>query len=536
MKRRNFIQNIALVSAAIPVLSSCAPQEKKRDTISDSPQEFSLNEINVDQLQEKMKSGELTSRSITEMYLNRIDAVDKNGPTINSVIELNADALSIADSLDAERKSGKVRGLLHGIPILIKDNIDTADKMMNTAGSIAMEGNLPSTDSFIVKKLRAAGAVILGKTNLSEWANFRSSQSTSGWSSRGGQTKNPYVLDRNPCGSSSGSGSAVAANLCAIAIGTETDGSIICPSSINGVVGIKPTVGLCSRSGIIPISHTQDTPGPMARSVHDAAILLGALTGVDELDSATKKSEGKFLTDYTLFLDKNGLKGKRLGLEKSYLKGHQGVSDLLKNAVDQIKKQRAEIIEIDFLKQLESVGKDEFTVLLFEFKEDLNKYLAGAKGKVKSLKELIEFNKQKEALAMPWFKQDLLEKSEAKGDLKSKEYIDALNHSLSLTRKAINKTMDDNKLDAICGPSFGPSWCTDWVNGDYSTGYGFSTPAAIAGYPHITVPMGQVSGLPIGLSFFGKEFSEGSLVSLAYAYEQASMNRRPPEFKKSILS
>jgi amidase len=483
-----------------------------------------------------MKSGQLTSRSITEMYLKRIDEIDRNGPAVNSVIELNPDALSIADAMDAERKSGKVRGPLHGIPVLIKDNIDTADKMMNTAGSIAMEGNLPSTDAFIVKKLREAGAVLLGKTNLSEWANFRSTKSTSGWSSRGGQTKNPYVTDRNPCGSSSGSGVAVSANLCALAIATETDGSITCPASINGVVGIKPTVGLWSRTGIIPISHTQDTAGPMARNVRDAAIFLGALTGVDERDLATKRSEGKSLTDYTTFLDKNALKGKKLGLEKSYLKGHVDIDALLKKATDQIKSLGAEIVEIDFLKQIEGVGKDEFTVLLFEFKEDLNKYLSQSKGKVKSLKELIEFNKKNEAKAMPWFKQEILEQSEEKGDLNTKDYIDALNRSLTKARDTINKTIDENNLDAICGPSFGPSWCTDWVNGDYSTGYGFSTPAAIAGYPHITVPMGLVSGLPIGFSFFGKEFSEGNLIALAYAYEQASMNRQKPEFKKSILS
>ncbi len=539
MKRRNFIQNIALASVAIPVLNSCSPNKKEKAVPSiegESSNEFTLNEITIDELQQKMKSGEMTSRSISELYLNRIQAIDKTGPTINSVIEINPDALTIADVMDAERKSGKIRGPLHGIPVLIKDNIDTADKMMNTAGSIALEGNLPSADAFIIKKLRDAGAVLLGKTNPSEWANFRSSKSTSGWSSRGGQTKNPYVLDRNPSGSSSGSGVAVSANLCAIAIGTETDGSIISPASVNGIVGIKPTVGLWSRSGIIPISHTQDTAGPMTRTVTDAAILLGALTGIDEQDIATKRGEGKFLTDYTSFLDKNGLKGKRLGFEKGFLKGHVEVEALLKKAMEQIKKQGAEIIEIDSLKALEEAGKDEFTVLLYEFKTDLNKYLSTAKGKVKSLKELIEFNKQNESKTMPWFKQELLEKSEAKGDLNSKEYIEALNRLLNTTRTTINKIIDNNRLDAICWPSNGPASCTDWVNGDYSTGYGFTSPAAVAGYPHITVPMGKMSGLPIGLSFFAKEFSEGSLITLAYAYEQASLNRRPPEFKKSILS
>ncbi|HCW07919.1 MAG TPA: amidase [Cytophagales bacterium] len=534
MKRRSFIQNIALVSAAIPLIESCAPQEKKEEVKQNVEDPFALNEITVDELQQKMKSGELTSRKITEMYLQRIESIDKNGPKINSVIEINPEALAIAEAMDAERTSGKVRSALHGIPILIKDNIDTADKMMNTAGSIALEGNFPAQDSFIVKRLREAGAVLLGKTNLSEWANFRSTKSTSGWSSRGGQTKNPYVLDRNPSGSSSGSGAAVAANLCAIAIGTETDGSIISPASNCGAVGIKPTVGLWSRSGIIPISHTQDTAGPIARSVKDAAFLLGACTGVDDRDMATKRSEGKFSTDYTSFIDKKGLKGKRLGFEKGFLKGHVLIDELLAKAMDQLKNQGAEIIEIEGLKKLEEYGKDEYTVLLYEFKTDLNKYLSTAKGKVKSLKDLIEFNKQNEAKAMPWFKQEILEQSEAKGDLSSKEYLEALNRLLKVTRDTINKTMDDHQLDAICWPSNGPASCIDWVNGDYSTGYGFTSPAAVAGYPHITVPMGFVGGLPVGLSFFGREFSEGKLISVAYAYEQASMNRKAPEFKKSV--
>jgi amidase len=539
MKRRDFIQNIALASVAIPVLNSCTPNKKENTSPlaeSTSSKEFAIHEITIDELQQKMKSGEMTSRSITEMYLSRISTIDKTGPSINSVIELNPDAIAIAEAMDTERKSGKVRGPLHGIPVLIKDNIDTADKMMNTAGSIAMEGNLPIEDAFIIKRLRLEGAVLLGKTNPSEWANFRSSKSTSGWSSRGGQTKNPYVLDRNPSGSSSGSGVAVSANLCTLAIGTETDGSIISPASVNGVVGIKPTVGLWSRSGIIPISHTTDTAGPMSRTVKDAAILLGALTGIDESDIASKKSEGKFEKDYTIFLDKKGLKGKRLGFEKAFLKGHAGVEILLTKAMEQIKNQGAEIIEIDSIKPLEETGKDEITILLYEFKTGLNKYLSSAKGKVKSLKELIEFNKQNEAKAMPWFKQELLERSEAKGDLNSKEYIEALNRLLNITRNTIIKTLNDNRLDAICWPSNGPASCTDLINGDYSTGYGYTSPAAVAGFPHITVPMGHVHELPIGLSFFGREFSEGLLISLAYSYEQASMNRKAPEFKSTIFA
>lgn len=536
MKRRNFILNVALVSAVLPALGSGKRTSKSEKSDSTPKDDFALNEITVDELQQKMKSGEMTSHSITAAYLKRIEAIDKKGPAINSVIEVNPDALAIADAMDAERKSGKVRGPLHGIPVLIKDNIDTADKMMTTAGSIALEGNYASTDAFIVKKLRAAGAVIIGKTNPSEWANYRSSRSASGWSSRGGQTRNPYVLDRNPSGSSSGSGSAASANLSAITIGTETNGSIISPSTNTGIVGLKPTVGLWSRSGIIPISHTQDTAGPMTRTVKDAAILLGALVGIDELDPVTKKSEGKYENDYTKFLSKDGLKGKRLGVEKSYLKGrHEGVNALQKNALDQIKKLGAEIVEIDFLEQVRDVGRNEGLVLSYEFKEDINKYLRNARGKVKSLRELIEFNKQNEPKAMPWFKQETLEESEARGDLSTKEYVEALDKLLTTVRNAINKTLDDNKLDAICGPSSGPSAPIDWVNGDRGTGYGLSGPAAIAGYPHITVPMGFVSGLPIGFSFFGREFSEGVLLSIAYAYEQASMNRKPPEFKKSIL-
>jgi len=533
MQRRTFIRNISLTALMLPWLDACT---SKNTTQAGSTGEINLDELTIADLQSKMKSRELTAKAITEFYLKKIDELDKDGPTINSVIELNPDALTIATQLDKERSENKIRGPLHGIPVLIKDNIDTADKMLTTAGSIALEGNHATKDAFIISKLREAGAVLLGKTNLSEWANFRSNRSSSGWSSRGGQTRNPYALERNPCGSSSGSGAAVSANLCAVAIGTETNGSILCPSSINGVVGIKPTVGLWSRSGIIPISATQDTAGPMARSVTDAAILLGALTGIDENDVVTKSSEGKAENDYSKYLDANGLQGKRIGIEKSYLKNHEGVDVLLQKAIGQLKSNGAEIVEVDFLKSVKGIWEDEFTVLQFEFKDGLNKYLKKAGGKVKSLKELIEFNKQNEAKAMPYFKQDILETSEAKGDLNTKEYKDALKHILTVTRNGINDMMNKEKLDAISGPSFGPSWCTDWINGDYGTGYGFSGPAAIAGYPHITVPMGFVFGLPIGLSFFGKAYSEGELIKIAFAYEQASKNRKPPLFKQGKLS
>jgi amidase len=534
MKRRNFIQNIGLVGAAVPVLSACSSSTKNEETDANTSTSFPLSEITIDELQQKMSSGELTARAIAELYLKRIEAIDKSGPTINSVIELNPDALAIADAMDAERKAGKVRGPMHGIPVIIKDNIDSADKMMTTAGALALEGNIASADAFIVKKLRESGAVLLGKTNLSEWANFRSNRSASGWSSRGGQTRNPYVLDRNPCGSSSGSGAAVAANLCAVTIGTETNGSIVCPASVNGVVGIKPTVGLWSRSGIIPISATQDTAGPMARTVRDAAIFLGACVGIDERDSVTKTSEGKFSTDYSQFLKSDGLKGKKIGVEKSYLKGHEGIDALLVKTIEQMKSAGAEIVEVDFLEKTKGIWGDEYQVLLYEFKDGVNKYLATANAKVKTVADVIAFNKQNEAKAMPYFKQDILEEANAKGDLTTKEYTNALLNILTKTRAAINNTMDELKLDAICGPTYGPTWCIDWVNGDYGTGYGFSSPAAIAGYPHITVPMGQVMNLPIGISFFGRAYDEGGLLSVAYAYEQISKNRKAPEFLKTV--
>jgi amidase len=534
MKRRNFIQNLGLVGAAVPVLQACTPPDKKLPEANSAADNFALNEITIDELQQKMQSGEYTARSIAETYLKRIEAIDNNGPTINSVIEINPDALAIADAMDTERKAGKVRGPMHGIPAIIKDNIDTADIMLTTAGALALEGNIASADAFIVKKLRESGAVLLGKANLSEWANFRSNRSASGWSSRGGQTRNPYVLDRNPCGSSSGSGVAVAANLCAVTIGTETNGSIVCPASVNGVVGIKPTVGLWGRSGIIPISATQDTAGPMARTVRDAAIFLGACVGIDDRDSVTKTSEGKFSTDYTQFLKPDGLKGKKIGVEKSYLKGHEGIDALLVKAIEQMKSAGAEIIEVDFLEKTKGLWGDEYQVLLYEFKDGVNKYLATANAKVKTVADVIAFNKQNEAKAMPYFKQDILEEANAKGDLTTKEYTDALLNILTKTRAAINDTMDELKLDAICGPTYGPTWCIDWVNGDYGTGYGFSSPAAIAGYPHITVPMGQVMNLPIGISFFGRAYDEGGLLSVAYAYEQISKNRKAPEFLKTV--
>ena len=532
MNRRLFLKNTSVAGLCVSPLAALSTNipsnetDKKTKTFTDN---FSLNETTIDELQKQMQQGSYTSKQITQLYLNRIEAIDKKGPALNAVIEINPDALTIAAQMDKERKDGKVRGPLHGIPVLLKDNIDTADKMMTTAGALALVGNKTPKDAFIVKQLRQAGAVILGKTNLSEWANFRSSRSTSGWSSRGGQTKNPCIIDRNPSGSSSGSGAAVAANLCAVAVGTETDGSVIAPSSFCGIVGIKPTVGLVSRSGIIPISKTQDTAGPMARTVKDAAILLSVLAGADAEDAVTNESEGKAQKDYTQFLDINGLKGKRIGIEKSFLKGHENVVNLYKQAIDVLKNNGAAIVEVELLKSVREAGSGEFIVLQYEFKDGVNNYLSKANAKVKSLAEVIAFNKQHEATAMPYFKQEILESSEAKGDLNSKEYTDALSKTLS-SRKIIDDLMKQNNLDAICGTSIGPACLIDLINGDYDTGFYFCPPAAMAGYPHITVPMGAVHQLPIGFSFMAGAYHEPEILSMAYAFEQATKKRIAPEF------
>ena len=538
MNRKNFLKTGSVAGFAFTSLTaaSCnAPEKKETPAVTTPPAatvaDFVLNEISIDALQQKMKSGEYTSQSITDLYLKRIEAIDKNGPAINAVIEVNPDALSIAAEMDKERKAGKTRGPLHGIPVLIKDNINTGDKMMTTAGSLALMGNNATKDAFIIQQLRAAGAVLLGKTNLSEWANFRSSRSTSGWSSRGLQTKNPCILDRNPSGSSSGSGAAVAANLCVVAIGTETDGSVIAPSSFCGIVGIKPTVGLLSRSGIIPISKTQDTAGPMARTVRDAAILLGALAGADAEDAVTSESQKKIQKDYTSFLDANGLLGKRIGIEKKFLEGHEGVVGLYKAAIDILKSKGAVVIEVELLKATKEASAGEFTVLQYEFKEGLDKYLSNANAKVKSLAEVIAFNKQNETTAMPWFKQETLESSQLKTGLASKEYTDALKKTLS-SRHIIDGMISKNKLDAICGTSIGLACYTDIINGDYDTGFYFCPPAAMAGYPHITVPMGKVHELPVGFSFVAGAYKEPELLTLAYAFEQATKKREAPKFIK----
>ena len=496
--------------------------------------DIDLEEITIDELQENMKNGKYTSQDITAVYLKRIADIDRSGPGLNSVIELNPDAMSIAKKLDAERKKGKIRGPLHGIPVLIKDNIDTGDKMMTTAGSLALTGNYAKVDAFIVNKLRESGAVILGKTNLSEWANFRSETSSSGWSSRGGQTKCPYILDRNPCGSSSGSGAAVAASLCAVAVGTETDGSITCPSSVNGLVGIKPTVGLLSRSGIIPISNTQDTPGPMARTVRDAAILLGALTGIDSDDIATAKSKGNFYSDYTQFLKADGLKDKRIGVEKKIIQGTDKINAIMKEAVKMMKESGAEIIEVEIIDKISELGEAEFLAMKYEFKDGLNKYLSQSDAKVRSLKEVIEFNVENESEAMPFFKQDILVSAEELGGLDSDEYKTALNKILDTSRMIIDDTMKDNFLDAISCMTMGPGCSIDLIYGDHYGGIFFTAPAAISGYPHITVPAGSIYGLPVGLSFMGRPFSEPLLLNIAYSFEQFTKKRVKPEYLKTF--
>ena len=539
MHRRNFLKTTSVAGVTALVAGACnaVPTDKKDEHKDDGfHDDFELNEVTIDTLQQKMQNKEYTSRSITELYLKRIDAIDKAGPKLNAVIEVNPDALDIADAMDKERANGKVRGPLHGIPVLVKDNIDTGDKMMTTAGALALEGNIAKQDAFIIKKLREAGAVLLGKTNLSEWANFRSSHSTSAWSSRGGQTKCPYVLDRNPSGSSAGSGSAVSANLCAIAIGTETDGSIVSPSSVNGLVGIKPTVGLWSRSGIIPISKTQDTAGPMARTVKDAAILLGALAGEDTQDSYTATSKGKMQSDYTKFLDANGLHGKRIGVEKGGLQVNPGMDKIFHTAIDLLKSKGAMIVEVDVYKEIKQAGKDEFTVLLYEFKDGVNDYLSKANAKVKALADVIEFNKKNENKAMPYFKQETLELAEKKGDLNTKEYLDAVKNTATITRNAIDKILKDNKLDAIAAPTNGFAVCIDLINGDYDNGFSYSGPAAMAGYPHITIPMGYWKELPVGISFVSTAYDEAGIIKLGYAFEQATKKRVPPKFKKDILS
>ena len=516
MKRRAFLGSAAALAA-----QTAAPRRTA----------FELEELSISDLAVGMAQGRWTSQRLVEMYLGRINAIDRNGPRLGAAIELNPDAASIAEQLDRERKQGRVRGALHGIPVLVKDNIDTADKMSTTAGSLALDGWHPPQDSFVAARLRAAGAVILGKTNLSEWANFRSAHSVSGWSGRGGQTRCPYALHRNPSGSSSGSGAAVAASLCAVAIGTETDGSVVSPSSINGLVGVKPTVGLISRAGIIPISSSQDTAGPMARTVRDAAILLSALTGVDPNDPATVASQGNTQPDYLKFLDPGGLRGARLGIARKFFARNAEMDAFLNQCIDALKHGGAEIVDPADLPSHGKWDSPENPVLLYEFKAGINAYLARlpAKRHPRTLAEIIDFNEKNRAREMPYFGQEVFIDSETKTPTEEK-YRDARKDCIRFTRtEGIDAVMDANKLDAIVTLTNGPACLIDWVGGDSDTG-GCSSPPAIAGYPHVTVPAGLYRGLPIGLSFFGKAWSEAVLLRLAFAYENATKARRKPKF------
>ena len=538
--RRSFLRATVAGSTAATLTPLYSALGAAREMTPASPvpdlKPFELDEITISDLQAGMKSGKFTAHSLVEKYSARIEEIDKSGPAINCVIESNPDALSIADSLDRERKEKGPRGPLHGIPVLVKDNIDTADRMMTTAGSLALVGSKPAKDSFVAQQLRSAGAVILGKTNLSEWANIRSSHSTSGWSGRGGLTKNPYALDRNPCGSSSGSGAGVSANLCAAAIGTETDGSIVCPSSSNGIAGIKPTVGLVSRGGIIPISHSQDGAGPMCRTLCDAATMLSALTGIDPRDPATAASQGKSQTDYTRFCDPNGLKGARIGVARKYFGFSDAVDALMEQALDAMKKQGATLVDPADIETLGKFDESELLAFMYELKADLNTYLAnlGPKAPVHTLKDIIDFNDRNRQKEMPYFGQDLLIKAESKGPLTEKAYIDALEKNHQLARaEGIDATMDKYHLDAIVAPTGGPAWITDLINGDHVAG-GSSNAAAVAGYPNINVTAGFISGLPVGISFFGRAWSEPTLIRLAFAFEQTTTARRPPRFLSTL--
>jgi len=527
------------LSAAVVVALLAAATMRTTTQTPQRPAAFDLEEATVAQLQQRMTSGQETARSLVDKYLTRIEALDRQGPALHAVIEINPEARSIADSLDAERKSKGPRGPLHGIPVLIKDNIATADGMMTTAGSLALEGARPPKDAFIVARLRETGAVILGKTNLSEWANFRSTHSSSGWSGRGGQAKNPYALDRSPSGSSSGSGAAAAANLCAVAVGSETDGSIVSPSSNESLVGIKPTLGLLSRAGIVPIAHSQDTAGPMARTVADAAALLGPMAGTDADDAATKDSSAKGLRDYSMFLNPDGLAGARIGVVRNRLFGYSPAADrLAEAAIADMKRHGAVIVDPANIPTLGKFDDSEFDVLLYEFKADLNKYLAwlGPAAPVHSLRDVIAFNDAHTDREMPHFAQEIMLQADKKGPLTSATYLKELAQDHQMSRAlGIDAVMTKFKLDALVAPTGGPAWLTDLVNGDGGTGAapGPSTVAAVAGYPHITVPAGFASGLPVGISFFGRAWSEPTLIKLAYAYEQATKHRRPPAFAPS---
>jgi amidase len=522
--RRQFLARLAAGAAALAHGGAAAADAA-----------FELEEVGLDDLQKRMAEGSLSARALTQAYLERIAALDGQGPTLRSVLETNPEALAVAEALDAERRAKGARGPLHGIPVLLKDNVDTADRMTTTAGSLALEGSIPAQDATVAARLRAAGAVLLGKANMSEWANIRSTRSTSGWSARGGSCRNPWALDRNPCGSSSGSGAAVSANLCAAAVGTETDGSIVCPANANGIVGLKPTLGLVSRAGIIPIAHSQDTAGPMTRTVRDAAILLAAMAGVDARDGETRAAAGHLHGDYTRFLDPAGLKGARIGVVRKLFGFHREVDARMAEALDVLKREGATLVDPADVPHLGEYDQGELEVLLHELKADLNAYLAslGPGARVKTLADVIAFNEQNRAREMPYFGQELFLQAQEKGPLTTPAYRKALARNRLLSRaQGLDAVLRRHRLDALVAPTGGPAWLTDLVNGDHFGG-GSSTAPAVAGYPNLSVPAGYVFGLPVGLSFIGPAWSEPVLLRLAYAFEQATRHRRAPRFLAS---
>ena len=532
MNRRDLLTTACAALTSSSIAASAAPGTERRVGERSA---VAVEELTLAQIAAGFSDGTFSSVLLTQAYLDRIERLSRSGPMLRAVIETNPQALDAAAALDKERRAGKIRGPLHGVPILIKDNIETADRMMTTAGSLALEGWYAPDDAPLVARLRAAGAIILGKSNLSEWANFRSAHSSSGWSARGGQCRNPYVLDRTPSGSSSGSAVGVAANLCAAAVGSETDGSIVSPASINGIVGLKPTVGLVSRSGIVPISHSQDTAGPLARSVRDAALLLGIMSGKDPRDPASMAIGAHFESDYTQFLNDDGLRGARLGIARKFFGGNAPMNRFLDNAIALLQRAGAIIVDPADLPDQGGWAAPEEEVLLYEFKADLNSYLARLPPHfaVRSLAQLIRFNESHAASELRLFDQELLRQADAKGDLQETAYRDARAASLRATRDGIDAVLTQHRLNAIVTLTSGPAWLIDPITGDGDTG-GCSSPAAVAGYPHITVPAGQYRGLPIGLSFFGTAFSEPVLLRLASGFEHASGLRKPPQFLRGL--
>ena len=536
ISRRGFLYGSTIPPLAAVGLSGCSFNQKTSGEPPEKDYSFELDEISIREIAQGLQEGKYSSEDITRLYLERIEALDHQGPELHSIIETNPDALQIARELDREMKEKGPRSPLHGIPVVVKDNIDTHDGMTTTAGSLALEGSIPARDSEVARRLKEAGAIILAKANLSEWANFRSTSSSSGWSARGGQCRNPYILDRNPCGSSSGSAVSVSANLCPIAIGTETNGSILCPSNANSVVGIKPTVGLVSRRGIVPISHNQDTAGPMARTVADAAALLNITSGTDPEDTFTREAETKGQPDYTEFLNPEGLKGKRLGVAREFFDFHPKVEAVMETALADLAKLGAVLVDPVEFPDNEGLGKASFNVLLYDFRVDLEEYLRGLPGenKPRTLAELIEFNETNRDREMPWFEQEIFLEAQKTEEVSEADYQKDLKKLQDFYRtEGIDKLMDEHNLDAIIAPSGGPAWTIEVLYGDHGGG-GSSSPAARAGYPNITVPAGFVHGLPVGISFFGRAWSEPLLIESAYAYEQGTGHRKPPEFLPSL--